>query len=316
MDKLVERETATRTPLVAAPALAVQFFLIPLAVVGITVLMYVGFRSLLVEERSPRDYLTEIRHGGTNRQWPAAFELSRLMDAPEVRADRSLAPELVQAFEEAKEGDPRVRRYLALAIGRLDPPLPPEAIAALTASLEDPAQPWTPDFFSRLNGWAEIDINEARIMTIWALGSSGDPSVVPRLQPLYESSDDGIRKMVVYALGALPGEAQLATLRTALQDPAVDVRWNAAVALARHSSAEGVPVLKEMLDRAHVERTVKRDVSQFADQDPVADVLISGLRAAATLKDPSLRPSIEGLSQQDRSLKVRQAALEALKAMG
>ena len=42
MDKLVEREAATRNPLVAAPALAVQFFLIPLAVVGVTVLVYVG----------------------------------------------------------------------------------------------------------------------------------------------------------------------------------------------------------------------------------------------------------------------------------
>src|SRR6266851_262759 len=49
MDKLVERETATRTPLVAAPALAVQFFLIPLAVVGLTVLGYMGFRSLITE---------------------------------------------------------------------------------------------------------------------------------------------------------------------------------------------------------------------------------------------------------------------------
>ena len=36
MDKLAERETATRPPIAAAPALAVQFFLIPLAVVGIT----------------------------------------------------------------------------------------------------------------------------------------------------------------------------------------------------------------------------------------------------------------------------------------
>ena len=61
MDKLVEREAATRNPLVAAPALAVQFFLIPLAVVGVTVLVYVGFRSLLTDERTPQDYLAEIR---------------------------------------------------------------------------------------------------------------------------------------------------------------------------------------------------------------------------------------------------------------
>jgi hypothetical protein len=44
--------------------------------------------------------------------------------------------------------------------------------------------------------------------------------------------------------------------------------------------------------------------------------MISGLRAAAALNDPTLKTSVEGLSQQDRSLRVRQAALEALKTMG
>jgi HEAT repeat protein len=316
MDKLVERENAPRTPVVAAPALAVQFFLIPLAVVGVTVLLYVGFRSLLADERTAQEYLAEVRHGGWSRQWPAAYELSRLMEDPNVRADRSLVPFLVKAFDEAGDGDPRIRRYLALAIGRLEPPLPKEAVDALSGALDEPGVQWTPDLFSRLNGWADIDINEARIMTIWALGSSGDADVVPRLQPLYESSDAGIRKMVVYALGALPGDAQFGTLQTALEDEAPDVRWNAAIALARHGSREGVPVLREMLDRSIVERAVKRDVRQYEDQDPVADVIISGLRAAAALKDGSLRSSVEGLSQQDRSLRVRQAALEALKVMG
>jgi HEAT repeat protein len=297
MDKLVERETATRNPLAAAPALAVQFFLIPLAVVGVTVLGYMGFRSLIAEDRTPQDYLAEVRDGGTDRRWPAAYELSRLMGDPKVRADRSLASALVKAFEAAKDDDPRVRRYLALAMGQIEPPLPERAVADLTESLQDPD-------------------SEARIGAIWALGSSGDPGVVPRLQPLYESADAGIRKIVVYALGALPGDTQLVTLRTALQDSAPDVRWNAAVALARHGSHEGVPVLRQMLDRTYVERTVKRDVRQDEDQDPIADVMISGLRAAAALKDETLRVSVEGLSQQDRSMKVRQAALEALKTMG
>jgi HEAT repeat protein len=316
MDKLVERENAPRNPLTAAPALAVQFFLIPLVVVGVTVLVYLGFRSMLADERSPAEYLDEVRYGGWSRQWPAAYELSRLMQEPQVRADRSLVPALVKAFDEAKDGDPRIRRYLALAIGRLEPPLPREAIDVLTKALDEPGTAWTPDIVSRLNGWADIDINEARIMTIWALGSSGDASVVAKLVPLYESKDAGIRKMVVYALGALPGDAQLPALTTALKDEAADVRWNAAVALARHDSAEGVPVLREMLDRAFVEQTVKRDVRQYEDQDPVADVMISGLRAAAALNDPTLKASVEGLSQQDRSLRVRQAALEALRTMG
>jgi HEAT repeat protein len=298
MDKLVERESASRSALVAAPALAVQFFLIPLIVVAIAVSVYVGFRSLLTDDRSAQDYLAEIRNGGSDRRWPAAYELSRLMADPKVRADRTLAPALVKAFEESK-GDQQVRRYLALAIGRLDPPMPADAVTSLTHALDDPD-------------------GETRISVIWALGSSGDPAVLDHLIPLYQSQDGdaGIRKMVVYALGALPGDAQIDTLRTALGDSAPDVRWNAAVALARHNRAEGIAVLRQMLDRGYVEQTVKRDVRQDQDQDPIADVMISGLRAVAALKDSSLKPLVSTISQQDRSMKVRQAALEALKVMG
>jgi hypothetical protein len=297
MDKLVEREDATRNPLVAAPALAVQFFLIPLAVVGIAVTVYVGFRSLLVDGRTAQDYLADVRNGGSDRRWPAAYELSRLMADPKVRADRTLGPELVKALEAAPDSDPLVKRYLALAIGRLDPPLPPRAIEDLTRALDS-------------------SDGDTRISAIWALGSSGDAAVVPTLEPLYESPDGGVRKIVVYALGALPGEAQIATLRKALQDSTPDVRWNAAVALARKGSHDGVPVLRQMLDRQYVEQAVTRDVRQDDDRDPIAEVMISGLRAAATLKDDALKPSVTSLSQQDRSLRVRQAALEALKVMG
>lgn len=298
MDKLVERESAPRSPFVAAPALAVQFFLIPLAVVALAVSVYVGFRSLLADSTTPQDYLREVQFGGSNRRWPAAYELSRLMSDPKVRADKTLAPALIKAFQESS-GDSQVRRYLALAIGRLEPPLPADAIADLTRALEDPD-------------------SETRISVIWALGSSGDAAVVPRLIPLYTApdTDAGVRKMVVYALGALPGTEQAATLRTALQDDTADVRWNAAVALARKGSHEGVPVIKQMLDRTYVEQTVKRDVRQDADEDPIADVIISGLRAAATLNDEALKPPVTALSRNDKSLKVRDAAIEALKVMG
>src|SRR6185295_14859365 len=219
------------------------------------------------------------------------------MADPKVRADKTLAPALVKAFQQSK-GDQQVRRYLALAIGRLDPPLPPDAVADLTHALDDPD-------------------SETRISIIWALGSSGDPAVVPRLIPLYTApdADAGIRKMVVYALGALPGDAQVDTLRTALQDSVADVRWNAAIALARHGNNAGVPVLRQMLDRQYVEQAVKRVVRADEDQDPIADVMISGLRAAAALKDETLKASVTSLSEQDRSMKVRQAAIEALKAI-
>src|SRR5262249_19994773 len=136
MDKLIERESATRHPLVAAPALAVQFFLIPLTVIAITLLVYVGFRSLINDRRTARDCIAEVRNGSRGGRWLAAMELWQLMDDPKARSDRALAPALVQAFEDSKGDDPRVRQYLALAIGRLDPPLPSAAVVALSTALD------------------------------------------------------------------------------------------------------------------------------------------------------------------------------------
>src|SRR5688572_7830922 len=157
MDKLVEREAGPRKPLSTAPAIAVQFFLIPLLVVGATVLVYIGFRSLLSEDRSAEEYLTDIRTGGSNRRWPAAYELSRLMADPSFakQDEATLAPELARAFADSKTDDPRVRQYLALTLGRLTPPLAADTRRLLIEALEDPD-------------------SQTRINALWALGATGD----------------------------------------------------------------------------------------------------------------------------------------------
>ncbi len=294
MTKLVERESVSRaSPLAVAPSLAVQFFLIPMAVVGMVVLIYGGFRLLVADERSAQDYLNDIRSGGRERRWPAAFGLSRLMADPELQArDPMLGSALVRAFEEARGDDPRVRRYLALAIGRLNAP-PPDAVPRLVDALDDPD-------------------SETRISVVWALAELGNPSAVPQLEHAYQSDDAGVRKVVVYVLGALPGDAQIDTLRTALADHVVDVRWNAALALARHGHAGGVPVLRRMLDREFVERAVSRTADATDNADPVDEIMISSLRALIALDDASARGTIATLSEHDVSLKVREVAREAL----
>ena len=296
MDKLVEREAAARNSLSTAPAIAVQFFLIPLLVVGATVLVYIGFRSLLSEDRSAEEYLTDIRSGGSNRRWPAAYELSRLMADPEFakKEEAILAPELTKAFAESKNDDPRVRQYLALALGRLTPPLPAEARQLLVDALNDKD-------------------SQTRISAIWALGSTGDPSVSPDVERQYQSDDAGVRKMAVYALGSMPVGTGNDTLVKALEDAEPDVQWNAAIALARHGRHEGVPVLRRMLDRAYVERNVTRQPQARDEVDPVGEVMISGLRAIAALKEATLTDEVRNLSTGDQNVKVRQAAIEALK---
>ena len=295
MDKLEERDGQVSEEQ-SVPALAVQFFLIPLAVVVAVVLLYGGFRWLLNDERTPQEYLSDIRVGGRERRWPAAFELSRLMADPEIQASEpSLGPALVRAFVESENDDPRVRRYLAMAVGQLTEP-PGDAGARLVDALDDPE-------------------TETRISVIWALGSLGDSSVIPELAGMYASDDAGIRKMTVYALGALPGDEQIATLRTALNDSVPDVQWNAAVALARHGNTQGVGILGRMLDREYVERLAEPTMGVGSDEvDRVGEVMITGLNAIAALNAISFRDSVLQLSRQDESLRVRQAAIEALAA--
>ena len=64
MEKLVERESAPRSPLIAGPALAVQFFLIPLAVVAVIGVVYLGCLSMGAATRGPSEALPEVTDGG------------------------------------------------------------------------------------------------------------------------------------------------------------------------------------------------------------------------------------------------------------
>ena len=201
---------------------------------------------------------------------------------------------MTKAFADSKNDDPRVRQYLALTLGRLTPPISADARVLLVEALSD-------------------QDSQTRISAIWALGSSGDPSVAPEIERQYKSDDAGVRKMAVYALGSLPAGTGDNTLVAALDDSQADVQWNAAIALARHGRHEGVEVLKRMLDRAYVERNVTRQQQPREEVDPVGEVMISGLRAIGALKETALSEQVKLLSTDDQNLRVRQAAMETLK---
>jgi hypothetical protein len=65
-----------------------------------------------------------------------------------------------------------------------------------------------------------------------------------------------------------------------------------------------------------VERTVKRTSSRLDDIDPIGEVMISALQAIAVLQETSLRNEVTNLSHNESNLRVRQVAMETLKALG
>jgi HEAT repeat protein len=123
---------------------------------------------------------------------------------------------------------------------------------------------------------------------------------------LVSSPDAGLRKAAVHALGAFPPEGTREALRGALDDSALDVRWNAAIALARHGDGAAVPVLTALLDRGQMEKV------EGLRPDQREDALLQAVAVAPALADPAVRDALARLRDGDPSLKVREAARRAL----
>jgi HEAT repeat protein len=264
-----------------------------MAIVAVCVTVFVVFGLIASEGKSARDYLGEVRSGSANRRWQAAFELSKLLLAKKDPAlsDPEFVSEVVVSFAEAGTDDPRVRRYLALALGRL-------ADARAVPALLRAVRPDEPD--------APPQDAETQVYAVWALGAIRDPAALPDLVRLGVSEDPGIRKAATHALGAFPGpEAQAALLR-ALGDAADDVRWNAALALARRHALAATPVLLQMLDRQQLAR-----VPGLSDEQR-EEAMLAAVRASGDLGDPRLWSALEALRAGDPSLRVREAARGAL----
>jgi HEAT repeat protein len=276
----------------STPFLVLQFFIFPMAIVAVCVAVFVVFGLIAAEGKSAREYVGEVRNGGANRRWQAAFELSKVIQAKKDPAlhDPKFVDELLTLFDDAQKDDPRVRRYLALALGRLGDK---RAVSGLVKCVETTSPDADP---------------ETLIYSIWALGAIGDPLAVPPLVRLAQADDAGLRKAAVHALGAIPSEAAKPPLVTALQDAVVDVRWNAALALARRGDPAAAPVIAGMLDRVALEKL--KDVSPEQQED----ALLGAVVAAASLKDATLMEAVRGLAERDPSLKVREAAGAALRA--
>jgi HEAT repeat protein len=209
----------------------------------------------------------------------------------EALADPNLGAEALTLFRDSTRDDPRVRRYLALALGRLGrAEAVPELVAAARPAAAE-GQEADPD---------------TRIYAIWALGAIGDARAVPDLAVLAGDADPGIRKAAVHALGAFPGtEAQTALVK-ALSDATDDVRWNAALALARRGDAAAEPVLLGMMDRQRLGGV--KDLTAEQREEAV----LQAVMAAASLPGPDVRAALEGLRDADPNLKVREAARHAL----
>ena len=258
-----------------------QFFLGPLLIVLLCALVYFLFGVVVFEKKTPRDFLTEIRSGSASERWQAAFELSRwFASSPEEARDPAFASEVIRLFADSRHQDPRIRRYLALALGRLGDPA---AIPALTEALGD-------------------EDAETRLYAVWSLGALKDRAALPSLLPLLGSDDPGMVKVAAYAIGTIGDASAVGALEPLLDHGSAEVRWNAALALAQLGDASGIGVLLGMTEPGELARVEGMSETQKID------AMTSAIIALHRLGDPRGAERIRELAVDAPYVEVRRAA--------
>ena len=262
-------------------------FVVPLLVVVLCVGVFIGFGWIAYEKKTTSDYIDDLQSGWGPRRRQAAYELSKILTTrPDaLRKEPGAAAEVRRQFQEAE--DIEIRQYLALVMGHTGDR---EAVPLLVGALND-------------------GDSQTRIYAAWALGSMGDAAALEPLSGALRDGDAGIRKTAAFGLGALGDPAAIPRLEPVLADPTPDVRWNAAVALARLGSDSGAQVLEQMLDR----RLLAEVPGITPEQQEEA--MVEAIPALAKVQGEAALPLLAKLEKDDPSLKVRQAAIDARKAV-
>lgn len=295
----------------------IQMLVIPSAIAAVCLLV-MAFFGLLASQAGPRsadECLQKIASGSSRERWQAAYGLVEYLSArapgdPSRAQDAALAERMVAHFRDlGRDGvagsrdDEMTRRYLAVALGQLGEPV---AVEALREAARGRALPQASDE-------VRAAATETRLYCMFALAQLRDPVVVPDLLAIAQDADADVRKMAVYALGlvAVPSDATASeALRRALTDAAVDVRWNAALALARRGDPAAEPTIASLCDRSYLDGIDRMTAAQRTA------ALQNGVRAARGLATAALRARVEQLAADDPDDRVRHEARAALAAWG
>ena len=263
-----------------------SFFVVPFIIAIFSVIIFLVARILTAEPNTARDYLEDVKIGGTTKRWQGAFELSKILSNPKmVPKDERFVTEMISAFNYAEyDRDDRIRQYLAIAMGATGDI---RYVETLLNALDE----------------SKPEIAKA---SAYALGNLGDRRAVEKIIGLLDSADPQIRLQAVIALGKISDPSSIPQLTKMLKDLEPNVRWDAAIALAKQKNASGKRILLDLLDRKYL------DSFPNIDEIEQVQVLMVVINIVPMIQDAEFRVSLEKLLESDSNLKVREAARNAL----
>ena len=86
-----------------------------------------------------------------------------------------------------------------------------------------------------------------------------------------------------------------------------NIRWDAAIALAKMGEITSAPIIENLMDRSYL--------TTFPELDPkeINKVILTAIETSSLIEDNRFEPRLVMLAESDESLKVRDAAIKTLK---
>jgi len=264
-------------------SLFLKLFIVPAAIVAVALGIFFLGTMALQHPKTAGQYLEELRSDSTSRRWQAAYELSRMLNQGEkIQFDAALKAQLVQTFADSKKDDPRIREYLALVLGRLKEV---SAVPALSDAVRD-------------------ENTDVRIYSLWALGNIEDPKGGEAALLALSDGDATVQRMAVGALSSMRYGPAKFPLEKNLESANRALKYDSAVALARLKDEKAVSTLLEMLN-------LKTTDPKEAEMTQSAK--IAAIESVGELGNAVLKAKVVDLSKNESDIKVREAALAAVK---
>ena len=263
-----------------------SFFLIPFMIAVFGAVFFLLFKFVTYETNDVEELLNQVKIGSASKRWQSAFELAKVLNNPDRDPlSDSFKDQLVSAYERSIHDDALVRSYLAMAMGATQDTIFGDAL---------------------LDGLKDESM-ETRIAAIQALGMIQYKPAVNSINTLIKTADsESERLSATISLGMIGDISAVPFLIQLLEDEQANIRWDAAIALAKMGNSEGAYIIEGLLDREYL--------NKFSEIDPVEQkrVLMIAIKTASILFDKRFEDNLISLSKNDKDLSIRDAAIKAL----
>ena len=131
---------------------------------------------------------------------------------------------------------------------------------------------------------------------VYALSFYNEYSNVDLIAKLIYNSSSLVRNRIAVALGEMPKTSGTFALKDLLNDVEPNVRWNAAISLAKHGDSSGKNEILNLLDRNYLNKF------ESIDRYEKEQVLMIAVKISPLLNDQDIDKAVLSISQKDDCL--------------